>query len=184
MLSFLSRNRADRDAAERIYAAAVEAARRPFLFRDCGMPDTLQGRFESVTLHLFAILHRLMHEPGDQPVLARLVTESFVAHTDANFREMGVGDAALPKRMTTLYQSFAGRIAAYTRGLKAGDQALAEAITSNVFPDGDTGGHALGLAKYVSAGVAALREAKLAELRGGCLPFPEPPFGRSGTPQR
>ena len=33
-----------------------------------------------------------MHDPGDDPELARLVTETFVTDMDGTFREMGVGD--------------------------------------------------------------------------------------------
>src|SRR5687767_3153932 len=80
MLRILAERRHARKAAERIYAASVEAARHPALFRDYGVPDTLQGRFEALSLHLFAVLHRLMHDPGDDPALARLISESLVAH--------------------------------------------------------------------------------------------------------
>ena len=71
---------------------AATAARRPALYLDYGVPDTLQGRFEMVALALFPVLNRLMHEPGDDPELARLVSESFVDDMDAAFREMGVSD--------------------------------------------------------------------------------------------
>ena len=120
MLRILSQRRDRRKAAERIYAVSTEAARHPALFRDYGLPDTLQGRFESLTLHLFAVLHRLMHDPGDDPALARLISESLVTHMDATFREMGVGDTIVPKRMKALYQSFAGRIDAYKRAWRGG----------------------------------------------------------------
>jgi len=50
-----------------------------------------------------------MHEPGDEPDLARLVSESFIEDMDAVFREMGVSDPTVSKRMKTLYGSFAGR---------------------------------------------------------------------------
>ena len=59
------------------------AARRPALYLAYGVPDTLQGRFEMVALALFPVLNRLMHEPGDDPDLARLVSESFVEDMDA-----------------------------------------------------------------------------------------------------
>src|SRR5687767_7558345 len=50
---FSDRHRRERAAAERIYAASVAAARRPQLYLALGVPDTLQGRFEMVALHLF-----------------------------------------------------------------------------------------------------------------------------------
>ena len=182
MLRILSQRRDRRKAAERIYAVSMEAARHPTLFRDYGLPDTLQGRFESLTLHLFAVLHRLMHDPGDDPALARLISESLVTHMDATFREMGVGDTIVPKRMTALYQSFAGRIDAYTRAWEEGDEALAAAIGRNVFPDGGKKADATVLCAYLKAAVAAVRKVPLDELRSGARPFPEPP--PSGTRER
>jgi cytochrome b pre-mRNA-processing protein 3 len=172
MIPFLARARRRREEAEAIYAAAVRAARRPELFLVYGVPDTLDGRFEMIALHLFPVFDRLMHEPGDDPELARLVSESFVRDMDAAFREMGVGDLMVPKRMTTLYRSFAGRIAAYRAALGEGVGGLAAAIARNVFPDGGEAGHALALAEYVDASVAALRRAARDDLRGGGVPYP------------
>ncbi len=174
MILFSARRRREREAAERIYAASAAAARRPALYLDHGVPDTLQGRFEMVALHLFPVMHRLMHDPGDAPDLARLVAERFVADMDAAFREMGVGDLSVPKRMTALYRSFAGRIGAYKKGLEDGGDALAAAVARNVFPDGGEDRRALGLALYLKAAVEALRSAELEALRRGNLRFPEP----------
>ena len=108
MLLFSAKRRGDRDAAERIYAACLTAARRPELYLGYGVPDTLQGRFEMVAFSLFPILNRLMHEPGDDPDLARLVSENFVKDMDAAFREMGLSDTTVPKRMKTSLQLVRG----------------------------------------------------------------------------
>ncbi len=182
MFGLLSTYLARRDAARRIYAAARAAARRPALYIEYGVPDTLQGRFEMVALHLFAVLHRLMHDPGDDPELARLVSESFVDDMDGAFREMGVGDLSVPKRMQALYGSFAGRISAYERGLK--DGGLADAIQRNVFPDAAETDHALALAACLAGAVAAMRGADMASLHRGDLPFPALPAaaGEEGRP--
>jgi cytochrome b pre-mRNA-processing protein 3 len=175
MFGISSSRRAERKAAERIYAAALAAARRPALYLNCGVPDTLQGRFEMVTLHLFPVLRRLMHDPGDDPELARLISEHFVNDMDGAFREMGVGDLSVPKRMKTLYGSFAGRISAYGSAVGEGQASLAEAIGRNIFPDAPQDDHAAALAAYLSAAVAAIRAADLAALRGGDVPFPALP---------
>lgn len=174
MMLFSSERRREKEAAGRLYAACVEAARDPALYRDFGVPDTFQGRFEMVTLHLFPLLHRLMHEPGDDPALARLVSESFVTDMDATFREMGVSDITVPKRMKTLYASFAGRISGYTKALGEGEGALAAAIGRNVFPDGPEDPGALSLASRVEAALVAMRGAQLDDLRRGAAIFPAP----------
>ena len=176
MLGFSFTRRQDRRAAADLYAACARASRQPVLFLRLGVPDTLQGRFESLTLHLFPVLHRLMHDPGDDRELATLVSEAFVADMDAAMREMGVGDVTVPKRMKRLYGSFAGRISAYEAGLQGGLEPLAAAIARNVL-EGAQEGSDRALARYVRAMVAACREAPLDALRRGEVPLvlPEAP---------
>ena len=171
MLSFSARRRGERDTAERIYAACLTAARQPELYLSYGVPDTLQGRFEMVALALFPVLNRLMHEPGDDLELARLISECFVDDMDGTFREMGISDTAVPKRMKTLYSSFAGRMKAY-RGARGDEIALTAAVARNVFPDAPEDERAQALAKYLNAATAAVAGADLAEVRRGEIPFP------------
>jgi cytochrome b pre-mRNA-processing protein 3 len=170
---FSKTKRSEKEAAERVYCAALAAARAPHFYLRCGVPDTLQGRFEMVTLNLFPVLHRLTRDPGDDPELARLVTESFVDDMDDALREAGVSDTKVSKRMRTLYGSFAGRIAAYDKALVDGEEAFGAAIARNVFPDGDEDGHVRALTQYVLATLRDVRAAEPAALRRGALPFPE-----------
>jgi cytochrome b pre-mRNA-processing protein 3 len=174
MRLFAGGQRGERKAAEGLYAAAVTAARQPTLYVDYGVPDSLEGRFEMVALHLFALIHRLMHDPGDDPALARLIAETFVNDMDGSLREMGVGDMTVPRRMKALYGSFAGRLAAYEAALKHGEAAVTAAIARNVFPDSPEDARAKELSKYLGATAEALRRAEIGELQHGNVVFPEP----------
>jgi cytochrome b pre-mRNA-processing protein 3 len=179
MLSFSAKRRGERDVAARIYNACLTAARRPELYLSYGVPDTLQGRFEMVAFSLFPVLNRLMHEPGDDPELARLVSESFVDDMDGAFREMGLSDTAVPKRMKTLYSSFAGRMTAYRQAI--GDRrALVEAVARNVFPEEAPDERAEMLAAYLTDATAAVVAADISELRRGNIPFPPLVSGAKG----
>ena len=171
MFSFSAKRRGERDVATRIYTTCLTAARRPELYLSYGVPDTLQGRFEMVGFALFPVLNRLMHEPGDDPDLARLVSECFVDDMDGTFREMGLSDNAVSKRMKTLYSSFAGRVTAYREAM-GDERALASAVARNVFPGEPEDGRAEALAAYLTAAVAAVSAAGLSQLRRGEIPFP------------
>ena len=179
MIPFSSRRRQDREAAERLYAKIVEQARQPFLYESCGVPDTLDGRFEMMALHLFVVTDRLTQCGKAGAGLARLVSETFVSDMDAAFREMGVGDLTVPKRIKTLYRSFAGRMMAYRQGIEGGRAELEAALARNVFPDGDRSGGAPRLAAYLRGSADALAKLGLAELRAGQLAFPPPQPVRS-----
>ena len=90
---------------------------------------------------------------------------------DGAFREMGLSDTAVPKRMKTLYSSFAGRMTAYRQAI--GDRrALVEAVARNVFPEEAADERAEMLAAYLTDATAAVVAADISELRRGNIPFP------------
>ena len=42
-----------------VYDAIVASARQPKFYADMGVPDTLDGRFDMIVLHLFLVLDRM-----------------------------------------------------------------------------------------------------------------------------
>src|SRR5437588_4479005 len=120
---------------EAIYGMIVAQARRPEFYLRFGVPDTVNGRFDMVVLHLWMVLSRLRAEEG--------VTESqqlfdhFCNDMDANLREMGVGDLAVPKRMRTFGEAFYGRSGAYDAAIVAGESELRRALARNVLSSDD-----------------------------------------------
>jgi cytochrome b pre-mRNA-processing protein 3 len=172
MIFTSARRRSESEAADAIYASAVAASRRPALYAAFGVPDTLDGRFEMLAFSLFPPIERLMHEPGDDPDLARRVAETFVADMDAAYREMGIGDTIVPKKMKLLYRSFAGRLSAYRTARGEGEESLAAAIARNVFLDEAPAGSAVALARQAIAACAAFRAAPIDLLRRGEVVYP------------
>jgi cytochrome b pre-mRNA-processing protein 3 len=125
------RSRASIDA-ERLLSAVQAASRRLTLFGDGRIPDTLEGRFEALTLHGALALIRIRAEPGAVP-LAQDFTDMLFRHFDAGLREAGVGDLTVPKKMRVLASSFFGRLNAYSEALTAKDEtAVAGALERNV----------------------------------------------------
>lgn len=51
-------------AVNATYIALVAAARNPFFFTELAVPDTLDGRFELITLHLFLLQDRILFLEG------------------------------------------------------------------------------------------------------------------------
>jgi len=124
-------SRARRDA-EQLLDAVTAASRQPALFGGDRAPDTLQGRFEVVTLHAALALLRLRAEPALEPLAQEFVDQLF-RHFDAGLREDGVGDLAVPRRIRKFAGAFYGRAGAYTEAIQAEDAAaLAAAFVRNV----------------------------------------------------
>ena len=132
--------------AERLLAIVVALSRRPAFFGENRVPDTLQGRFEILTLHAGLALIRLRSE-ANAGRLAQAFTDRLFRRIDAGLREAGVGDLTVPKRMRRLAGDFYGRLEAYGEALAAGS-GLTAAIARNVFGAGEHA-FAAGLASYV-----------------------------------
>jgi cytochrome b pre-mRNA-processing protein 3 len=174
MLSRLfGRSRTD-VAGDTLYRAIVAQARLPRLYRDWGVPDTVDGRFEMIVLHLVLLFRRLGRDGDAGQAVAQPVFDTFLADMDQQLREMGVGDLGVPKRMKKMGQSFYGRLAAYGSYLAAEDHpGLREALERNLFPDG--GGSSLDpLAVYALAVSAALSRQPTKAIAAGAIAFPDP----------
>ncbi|TAK49306.1 MAG: ubiquinol-cytochrome C chaperone [Xanthobacteraceae bacterium] len=114
-----------------IYGMIVAQARLPVFYRRMAVPDTVNGRFDMVVLHLWLVLRRLGE--GGQQELAQGLFDHFCADMDANLREMGVGDLAVPRRMRGFGEAFYGRAAAYDAALAdPAPLALAGALARNI----------------------------------------------------
>ena len=108
-------------------------ARQPDFFLRCGVPDSLDGRFEMIALHSFIVLRRLrgLGEAADE--VAQVFVDTFVLDLDRSLREMGVGDLGVGKRVKRMAAGFHGRITAYDQGLASGPEELEAALRRNVF---------------------------------------------------
>lgn len=171
MISFLYRRPAEQSTFTRLYGAIVAQARSPAFYRDYGVPDTVGGRLDMIMLHLVLLLVRLKAESEAAAALGQGVFDAFCRDIDDNFREMGVGDLAVPKEMRKVGEAFYGRAAAYERALAAGDDALVAALTRNVFGKPSAAG-APRLAAYVREAVRVL--ADQSEFISGKVNFPDP----------
>lgn len=123
-----------RDTARALYIASVAQARNPFFYLNAGVPDTLDGRFDLIVLHLFMLQNRLVN-PGKLDVGApftRLLVEIFIDDMDRNLREMGVGDVGVGKRVRAMSEALYGRFAAYDDALAA-KRDWSEVLTKNIY---------------------------------------------------
>src|SRR6267378_2892298 len=98
-----------RGTIEAIYGMIVTQAREPLFYRDFGVPDTVNGRFDLLVLHLWMVLRRLKSIEGGADV-SQTLFDRFCDDMDANLREMGVGDLTVPRRMQAFGEAFYGRV--------------------------------------------------------------------------
>jgi cytochrome b pre-mRNA-processing protein 3 len=119
-----------RDALRPLWQAIVEAARAPRWYREIGVLDSVEGRFDMITLVLAAVLLRLERQPNSE-VGVRL-TELFIDDMDAQLRQSGVGDLVVGKHVGKLMAALGGRLGALREALPAGTAAVAEMVERNI----------------------------------------------------
>lgn len=157
--------------ARRLYEAIVAAARHPVPYAAWGVADTVDGRFDMISLHAYLTLDRLK---GEADTVRQELVDEFFADMDRSLREMGVGDLSVGKKVRKMAEAFYGRVTAYEQGLRDGEAALADALSRNVFPDGAPQGGVAKLAAYVGDVRRHLAAIATADILSGSLTFPEP----------
>ena len=120
-------------AARRLYEAAVAQAREPGFYQRLGVPDTVDGRFELLSLHVFLLLRRLKREGEAGAAVAQALVDLLFVNLDESLREMGAADLGVGKRVKRMASAFYGRIAAYEAGLAGAPEALAAALGRNLY---------------------------------------------------
>jgi cytochrome b pre-mRNA-processing protein 3 len=152
-----------------LYAAIVARGRDPFWYRESGVPDTIDGRFDMVAAVTALVLLRLeaLGEEGREPSL--LLTELFVDDMDSSLRQIGIGDYVVGKHVGRMMGALGGRLAAFRAGRESGG--FAAAVRRNVFHDSPPSDEAaLLVAGRLERLAAALDGAGLDALAGGALP--------------
>lgn len=155
-----------------LYKRIATASRAPGLYATLGIPDTLEGRFEALSLHMVLALRALRGLPHPADEVAKDLTDAFFRDMDASLREMGVGDTVVPKRMKKIAASFYGRAQAYDAPLDAANEAgLAEALGRNAC---GSDAPAVPLARYALAADRGLKTVTLDAFLGTGPAFPAP----------
>ncbi len=152
----------------------MAAARHSRLYAEWAVPDTLDGRFDMITLHTYLVLERLK---GEEPAFRQAVVDEFFSDMDRSLREMGVGDLSVGKKVRKMAEVFYGRIAAYDAALAGSGDALEAALARNVFPDEAAGSDTPGarrLAEFVRAQRTVLSAQPVAAIAAGEVRFEAP----------
>jgi cytochrome b pre-mRNA-processing protein 3 len=119
-----------------VYSAIVAQSRQPQFYADWGVPDTVTGRFDMISLHLALLFRRLRAESGERKEFSQAVFDLFFKDMDRSLREMGVGDLGVPKRIQKMGNIFFGLLAAMNEAMDRNDAgALKAVLARNIYGD-------------------------------------------------
>ncbi|MFC3225811.1 ubiquinol-cytochrome C chaperone family protein [Marinibaculum pumilum] len=191
VLSGFKRRAALEEASFGLYRSAIEQARLPQFYRDFAVDDSVDGRFDLLTLHVYLILRRLRREEPAGRELSQRLFDLMFADMDNNLRIMGVSDLRVGKRVKAMAQAFYGRVAAYDAGLDGADldgggngaaagDGLEEAVRRNLYRGSDSA-PAARMTVYVRRCDRELATQDWSDLGRGQVAFPPPMEGAEGS---
>lgn len=159
---------------ERQYEALTAAARQPHFYSDMGVPDTVMGRLEMISLVMILFFRRTRFSGASGQELAQEIIDAFFQDIDHSIRELGVGDPSVPKRMKKLAARYYGRLEAYAAALDAEDAAaLAAALRRNIHPEVDNAPSMTELAGWAMLAERHLAAVSEDDVAAGRVTLPE-----------
>lgn len=170
---FRRRNRSAESVAHALYLKVCDAARQPALFQEGLVPDTVDGRFEAITLHTHLVL-RLLSQSSAPPEVGQALFDTLFHDMDQSLREIGISDVVLGKEIKKMAEGFFGRAEAYELGLRGTDEDLAGAVRRNLLGtrQSETSDAAVAtLARYIRHQVAHLAAQVPADIMSGKIEF-------------
>jgi cytochrome b pre-mRNA-processing protein 3 len=173
MLSLLRKNRALKQTARFLYGSIVTAARQRVIYAEWGAPDTLQGRFEVVLMHVVLAQDRLAAEGEGGVRLARALSEAFVSDLDACMREMTFGDLSVPREIRGATAALYDRWRAY-RPLLGQERALGPVLADRLAYLGGAQVDVARLAAYLYRAHRVIGAQPREEVLAGRFAWPNP----------
>ncbi len=155
MFNFFSGDGKIKNNAHILFTYVVEQARKPDFYREWGVADSLDGRFDLIILHLSLLIGRLEADPQNRQkaILIRTLQEALFDNMDMSLREMGVGDMSVGKKVKAMAEAFYGRKKAYQKAMVSDDatKAIKAALIRNIYRDRKPEEHIIDLfASYVT----------------------------------
>ena len=177
------------EIASSLYRTAMDQSRLPYFYEKLGVPDTLEGRFDLLALHIYLVMNRLKsgagaenaHQGEQITALSQKLFDVMFKNLDDNLRQMGVGDLSVARKVRVMAEAFYGRVGVYDGALKKQDDgvSLQETLLRNVYGDpaeteGGTGQGAIALGAYVYQVLDDFMKQPTDRILAGILYFPDP----------
>lgn len=125
-------HRPAKQKALKLYLRAGELARNRDTYQALDLPDTQEGRFGFLSLHVYMALEALKKHPNLSNISQELV-DLFFDDMDASLREMGVNDLGVGKRMKIMAKAFYGGLEAFENAKDKGIEALTPYFQNNLY---------------------------------------------------
>ena len=120
--------------AHALYERVILQSRQQPFYTILGVPDTTDGRFELLLLHMALLMRRLRQEREAGAELRQALFDTLIFDLDQSLRESGVGDLKVGPKLKVMGEAYYGRSKAYDDGLNNLENTeLKAALTRNLY---------------------------------------------------
>jgi len=175
MILSLFRKKRDLTPILATYASIVAQSRQPCFYAEWGVPDTVTGRFDMISLHLALVFRRLRSESPEASRFSQELLDLFFSDMDRSLRSMGVGDLAVGKKVRKMSEVFFGLLTSVDASMKQNEpEALEGVLVRNIYA-GVNEADPAALAAYLRTTDRRFAAQPASEIVGGALLFADLP---------
>lgn len=122
------------DIAHILYQKTITISRDKIFYTKFLVPDTIDGRFDILTLLVVIVVYRLSLIKENGSKISQLLFDLLFQDLDYSLRELGAGDAAVTKNMRKFISSYMGRQKVYINAFENNSyKDLETSLINNVF---------------------------------------------------
>ena len=96
-----------------LYKRILNSSYERHFYKKIMVPDTLDGRFDLIILHIFVILKVYKNSSEQNKNFTQKLFDIFMLEVESSYREMGISDQSFSKKMKVVIESFYGRTKMY-----------------------------------------------------------------------
>jgi len=171
MILSIFKKKPDVRIVRKVYSDIVAQSRQRLFYADWGIPDSVNGRFDLISLHMCLVFRRLKSSDPEAKTFSQGLFDLFFLDMDHSLREMGAGDMAVPKRIQKMGELFYGMAESLSKALDEEDNdALQSCLVRNVYDGVQTPSLEL-LVQYVLAQSEFLASQESEAIRNGLIEF-------------
>ena len=105
-----------------LYKRILNSSYEKRFYEKITVPDTLDGRFDLIILHIFVIIKIFKNSSEQNQNFTQKLFDIFMLEVESSYREMGISDQSFSKKMKVVIESFYGRTKMYDLNFENKDE--------------------------------------------------------------
>ena len=115
-----------------LYKRILKSSYDNFFYVDLKVPDTIDGRFDIIILHIFVFIKIFENSGESEKIFTQKLFDIFMIEVESTYREMGISDQSFGKKMKIVIESFYGRTKMYDQSFN-NEEKFCECLIRNIW---------------------------------------------------